>query len=115
MAPDSKRIFETTPGASLLIATPLTGAIVPTAVICPCQCCVSANAEATDSGGGPDFCISLPMAMSEEIWENLIITSAPTSSTRPPMTSRILPALRGLGTETDWEVTALLARVHVVK
>src|SRR4051794_25937484 len=101
------------PGESLLTATPLTGATLPTAVICPCQFCMVDTAELTDSGGGPDFSNCLPMAMSEEICENLMKPSAPTRSSRPSTTSTTRPARRGLETGTDTErglvvVTVLL-------
>src|SRR6185369_7589250 len=94
-APDSKLILETTPGASLLSATPLTGAIVPTAVSSPCQVSFLDLLDPTDSGGGPDSSNFLPMAMSEEICENLMKPSVPTRASSPTITNRILRALRG--------------------
>jgi len=94
-APDSKLILETTPGESLLKATPLTGAMVPTAVTSPCQTCFFDIPEPTDSGGGPDSSNALPMAMSEEICENLMKPSVPTSASRPTITNNILRALPG--------------------
>src|SRR5438445_8648022 len=74
---------ETTPGASLLTDTPLTGAMPPTAESVPSHDWLWATAVLTDSGGGPSFSIVLPILMSEPICADFTPTSAPTTRRNP--------------------------------
>src|SRR4051812_11101630 len=87
--------------------------MVPTAVSCPCQVCFFDIPEPTDSGGGPDFSYALPIAISEEICENLMKPSVPTRASRPTITNNILRAL--LGARRALVVTVNTRALHEVK
>ena len=65
MLPDSKRILLTMPGTSLLTLTLLRLETLPTADSVVSQVSPCAAVVPTASGGGPIFCICLPMPMSD--------------------------------------------------
>ena len=88
MLPDSKRILLTMPGTSLLTFTLLRLETLPTADSVVSQVSPCAAVVPTGSGGGPIFCICLPIPMSMPICAPLIPTSRRTSSKRPPATMR---------------------------
>ena len=66
-APDSKWMAETMPGTSLLMPTPLTDADRSDRRDRSAPRLLLRDRRSHASGGGPAFCICLPMAMSEEI------------------------------------------------
>ena len=75
------------PGASLLMETPFTAEMLPMAVMLAPHDCSVALEVLTVSGGGPSFCISLPMPMSWPICLDLTKAS-PLMRARTPRMAR---------------------------